>query len=160
MGLKILIYKKITKKMKIVKKMKLKKNLYFFLIGYYIKSRLFNSHSSEEMLMSNAPAVKKGFMDTITDFFNKEPRELFKTLNSITVGNKHLTGIENASTKAGLDIFPKVFDSFNLLDFMGNVKDVKNHLNGKVVSKDVSLLASEDLISSCVLNNPNTRLAR
>lgn len=89
----------------------------------------------------------KDLPEIIVDFFNKSPREIFKTLNSLTVANKHRTGIENASTKAGLDIYPKLFDAFNLLDFMDNVKDVKNHLSGKVASKDVTSLASDTVNS-------------
>ncbi|NGX28088.1 MAG: hypothetical protein K940chlam1_00263 [Candidatus Anoxychlamydiales bacterium] len=98
--------------------------------------------------MPNIAIVKKDFMDTVVDFFNKEQREIFKTFNSIFVGNKHLTGIDTASTKAGLDIFPKMFDAFNVLDFMANMKNVKNHLNGKVVSQDVASLTSDTVNSA------------
>lgn len=92
---------------------------------------------------------KKDLLDLTTSYFTTaKPREFFKSLNQVFFWNKYLTGKETFAIGAGLSIFPKIFDAFNVLDLIDNVNNLRNHLLGKDV-KDLSLLVSDTINSAC-----------
>jgi len=95
-----------------------------------------------------AQATQKDFLDNFTDFFTTNSRDFFKTCHQFFFWNKYLTGVETSAVKSGLSTFSTLFDSFSILDMMGNFNAIRNHFLGKEI-KDVTLLASDTANSVC-----------
>ncbi|NGX34347.1 MAG: hypothetical protein K1060chlam1_00699 [Candidatus Anoxychlamydiales bacterium] len=91
--------------------------------------------------MSTPVDKKNDSIDLFFNYFTEKPRDLFRALNNIFFGNKHLIGKETRAISKGLKNFTRAADIFAMADFLASLNAIRNHFNGKkVVTKKIKKL--------------------
>ncbi|NGX33410.1 MAG: hypothetical protein K1060chlam4_01475, partial [Candidatus Anoxychlamydiales bacterium] len=92
----------------------------------------------------SAPVSKKNDgIDIFIKYFSAAPRDLFRGLNNIFFGNKHLIGRETKAIGKGLKNFSRAADIFSISDLFASMNTIRNHFNKKKIAKDIPMLVSD-----------------
>ncbi|NGX44021.1 MAG: hypothetical protein K1060chlam3_00179 [Candidatus Anoxychlamydiales bacterium] len=95
----------------------------------------------------SAPISNKNDVNDVIDIFIKyisdKPRDLFRGLNNIFFGNKHLIGRETKAIGKGLKNFSRAADIFSIADLFASMNTIRNHFNKKKSAEDIPMLVSD-----------------